>query len=134
MYTKSIKFQVTIPASQPANSLLVGSNAQIIENPLVGAVNEFPIPTRELWVIKDIYVTQSPAIDVQIKVKKNRKYMLETPPVSSLLVSNPSRPKLPALLYEGNDRLAIEAINLATGGASATTVIVQADVDIYTPD
>jgi hypothetical protein len=134
MYTKTIKFQVTIPASQPANSLLVGSNAQIIENPLVGALNEFPIPSTETWVIKDIYVAQSPAIDVQIKIKKNRKYMLETPPVSSLLVSNPSRPRLPALLYEPNARLSIEAINLAAGGTSATTVTVQADVDIYTPD
>jgi hypothetical protein len=134
VYTKSIKFQVTIPASQPANSLLVGSNAQIIENPIVGPVNEFPIPSTETWIVKDIYVTQSPAVDVQIKIKKNRKYLLETPPVSSLLVSNPSRPKLPALLFEPNSRLSIEAINLAVGQSTAQTVTVQADVDIYSPD
>ena len=134
MYTKTIRFQITVPASQPASSLLVGSNAQVIENQLVGALSEFVIPSTETWVIKDIYVTQSPAIDVIVRVKKNRKYMLETPPVSSLLVSNPSRPKLPALLYESNTRLSIEAINLAAGGSSATTVTVQADVDIYTAD
>jgi len=134
VYTKSIKFQITIPASQSANSLLVGSNAQVIENPLVGALNEFVIPSTETWVIKDIYVTQSPTVDVQLKIKKNRKYMLETPPVSSLLVSNPSRPKLPALLYEPNSKLSVEAINLSAGQSTSQTVTVQADVDIYTPD
>jgi len=134
MYTKSIKFQITIPASQSANSLLVGANAQVIENPLSGAVNEFTIPSTETWVIKDIYVTQSPVIDVQLKIKKNRKYMLETPPVSSLLVSNPSRPRLPALLYEPNSRLSVEAINLSAGQSTSQTVTVQADVDIYSPD
>jgi len=127
-YTKTIKFLITIPANQQANSLLVGSNAQIVENELVGPVNEFVIPSNETWIIKDIYVKASPAIDVNIKIKKNRKYMVETGPVSSLLISNPSRRKLPALGYEPNSRLSIEAINLAAGGSSATQVEVYADV------
>ena len=127
-YTKTIKFLVTIPANQPANSLLVGNNAQIVENELVGPVSEFVIPSTETWITKDIYVKASPAVDVNIKIKKNRKYMIETGPVSSLLISNPSRRKLPMLGYEPNSRLTIEAINLAAGGASATQVEVFADV------
>jgi len=127
-YTKTIKFLITIPANQQANSLLVGSNAQIVENELVGPVNELVIPSTETWIIKDIYVKTSPAIDVNIKIKKNRKYMVETGPVSSLLISNPSRRRLPMLGYEPNSRLTIEAINLGAGGASATQVEVFADV------
>jgi len=127
-YTKTIKFLVTVPANQPANSLLVGGNAQIVENELVGPVNEFVIPSTETWIIRDIYVKASPAIDVNIKVKKNRRYMIETGPVSSLLISNPSRRKLPMLGYEPNSRLSIEAINLAPGQSSAQQVEVFADV------
>jgi len=127
-YTKTIKFLITIPANQAANSLLVGSNAQIVENELVGPVSEFVIPSTETWIIKDIYVKASPAIDVNVKIKKNRRYMIETGPVSSLLISNPSRRKLPMLGYEPNSRLTIEAVNLAAGGSSATQVEVFADV------
>jgi len=127
-YTKTIKFLITIPANQQANSLLVGSNAQIVENELVGPVNEFVIPSTETWIIKDIYVKASPAIDVNVRIKKNRKNMIETGPVSSLLISNPSRRRLPMLGYEPNSRLTIEAINLAPGQANAQQVEVFADV------
>jgi len=130
-FTKSIIFRITIPANQPANSLLTGSNAQVIVDPIVGAQNEFTIPSTETWIIKDIFVRASPAIDLILRVKKNREYKLETPPVSALLVSNPSRPQLPAVGYEPATRLSVEAINLSAGGASATTVEVYATVEIY---
>jgi hypothetical protein len=70
-------------------------------------------------------------VDVILRIKKNREYKLETPPVSSLLVSNPSRPMLPGIGFEPNSRLSVEAINLSAGGSSATTVEVYATVEIY---
>jgi hypothetical protein len=130
-YSKTLKFVITIPANQAANSVLAGSNAQVVADPIIGPVNMFVIPSSETWFITDIYVKASPAIDVVLRIKKNRDYKLETPPVSALLVSNPSRPELPVLMFEPNSQLSIEAVNLAAGGTSATTVEVFATVEIY---
>ena len=130
-YSKTIIFKITIPANQAANSVLAGGNAQVVADPIVGAQNMFVIPSTETWFITDIYVKSSPAIDVVLRIKKNRDYKLETPPVSALLVSNPSRPQLPVLMFEPNSQLSVEAINLAAGGASATTVEVFATVEVY---
>ncbi|MEM5830423.1 MAG: hypothetical protein QXL82_02860 [Candidatus Aenigmatarchaeota archaeon] len=130
-YTKTIRFIITIPANQAANSVLAGNNAQVVADPIIGAQNMFVIPSSETWFITDIYVKSSPSIDVVLRIKKNRDYKLETPPVSALLVSNPSRPQLPVLMFEPNSQLSIEAVNLAAGGASATTVEVFATVEIY---
>jgi len=130
-YSKTIRFVIIIPANQAANSVLAGSNAQIVADPIIGPVNMFVIPSSETWFITDIYVRTSPSIDVILRIKKNRDYKLETPPVSALLVSNPSRPQLPVLMFEPNSQLSIEAVNLAAGGTSATTVDVFATVEIY---
>jgi hypothetical protein len=130
-YSKTIKFLITIPANQAANSVLAGSNAQVVADPIIGAANMYVIPSSETWFITDIYVKASPAIDVVLRIKKNRDYKLETPPVSALLVSNPSRPQLPVLMFEPNSQLSIEAVNLSAGGSSATTVEVFATVEIY---
>lgn len=131
-YSKTIKFVITIPANQAANTVLAGSNAQVVADPVIGAQTMIVIPSTETWFITDIYVKSSPPIDVVLRIKKmNREYKLETPPVSALLVSNPSRPQLPVLMFEPNSQLSIEAVNLAAGGASATTVEVFATVEIY---
>lgn len=130
-YSKTIKFVITIPANQPANSVLAGSNAQVVADPVIGAQNMFVIPSSETWFITDIYVKSSPTKDVVLRIKKNRDYKLETPPVSSLLVSNPSRPQLPVLMFEPNSQLSVEAINIDAGTSSAVTVEVFATVEIY---
>ena len=130
-YSRTINFQITIPANQAANSVLAGSNAQVVVDPIIGAENMHVIPSSETWFITDIYVKSTPSIDVILRIKKNRDYKLETPPVSALLVSNPSRPMLPVLMFEPNSQLSVEAVNLSAGGSSATTVEVYATVEIY---
>ncbi len=135
-FRRSIIFQITVPASQAANSILTGSNAQIFVDPTVGPQNSVQIAGTHTWIIRDIYITSAPGIDVMLRIKKNNiRTLVQTPPVSTMLVSNPSRQKIPApILFGPNDQLTIEAINLAAGAASATTVTVYADVDVYTAD
>ncbi len=134
---RTIRFVVTVPANTPANSLLVGSKAQIIFDDLIGPVNEVTVPIYSYMLIKDIYIksTSDVPVDVKIQIIKDGMRLLhETAPVSTLLVSNPSRPRLPALiLFRSGQRLSIRAINIAPGQATDQTVTVYADIDLYVP-
>jgi hypothetical protein len=134
---KTIRFVVTVPANAPANSLLVGSNAQVIFDDLIGPVNEFVVPIHSYLLIKDIYIKSTTDVPVDVKIqiiKDGVKLLYETAPVSTLLISNPSRPplRLP-ILFRGGQRLSIRAINIAPGQATAQTVTVYADIDFYVP-
>jgi len=131
-YSKTIRFIITIPAGQAAGSVLAGSNAQIIEDPVVGPRNLVTIPFNETWFITDIYVKSAPSVDFVVRIKKGREPKLETPPVSALLVSNPSRPQLPVLMFEPNSQLTVEAVNIdANTGTTAYTFEVFATVEVY---
>jgi hypothetical protein len=93
-----------------------------------------------LIVIKDIAVTSSPSVDYYLRfVKKDSKIVVETPPVSTLIQSNPSKPNafsgLPtipkALGVLPNEKLTIYAIPLADVGASNVPHTAIAFVDEY---
>jgi hypothetical protein len=125
-YEQGVIVQVTVPANQPANSLLTAS---IILDPQLGGVNLVTIPQNEAWVIDDVYVTASQSIDAILVFKKGLKEeVARTPPINSLLVSNPSRPRIKPILYRANEMLSINAINLQAGGSSATILTVHAKV------
>ncbi len=134
---RTIRFVVTVPANAPANSLLVGSNAQVIFDDLIGPVNEVTVPIGSYMIIKDIYIKSTTDVPVDVKiqiVKDGVKFLYETAPASTLLISNPSRPRLSVpILFRGGQRLSIRAINIAPGQASTQTVTVYADVDFYVP-
>ncbi len=134
---RTIRFVVTVPANAPANSLLVGSNAQVIFDDLIGPVNEVTVPIYSYMLIKDIYIKSTTDVPVDVKIqiiKDGVKFLYETAPVSTLLVSNPSRPRLfVPILFRSGQRLSIRAINLAPGQTTAQTVTVYADVDLYVP-
>ena len=66
-------------------------------SPLFATQTELTIPNNQTWVIWDFYIlaaagagTSDPIVDVQ---KNNDTQMVLTPNLSSLLVSNNSRPK-----------------------------------------
>jgi len=66
-------------------------------SPLLSSQTELTIPNNQTWILWDIYITASagagtsdPMIDIQ---KNNDRQMVLTPNLSTLLVSNNSRPK-----------------------------------------
>jgi hypothetical protein len=84
----------TVAASDAAGTIDVVS---MKTDPTVSSVTELFVPTTENWVFTDAYIlasadagTSSPMIDFD----KNRgRSMGKTPPLSSLLVTNNTRPR-----------------------------------------
>jgi len=111
--------QYTIPANQPANSVIPVS---LIIDPQTGSVQRYQIPTNEVWVIEDVYKTGTINVDALIQfIKNDFETLFITDPLSTLDVSNPAKPRYERKILKGNDALTLKAINLATGGTSATT-------------
>ncbi|MEM4976161.1 MAG: hypothetical protein QXT64_02430 [Desulfurococcaceae archaeon] len=126
-------FKASIPANQAANSILV---AQAQRDPLVGFQSEVQLNIKESVVLDDIYIRSSADVgtDGVFIVEVDGERQLVTPPVSTLLVSNPQRPrplaKKKIVLGKGS-RLTLKFINLAAGGASATTTTAYVDVVVF---
>lgn len=112
---------VSIPANTPANSTIPVS---FTIDPRAGSESIVNIPLTESWVIDDIYVDASQTPDGIVEFYKNlRNKVLVTPRINTLLVSNPSRPKPPKLVYEAGSKLSAFFVNAAavgTGGATVT--------------
>jgi hypothetical protein len=122
-YEQTIAVSVTVPANTPAGTLI---QLDIVANPLTGAVQkEVVIPASQSWYITDIYIKSADdvGVDAQAILQKNNvKVLLVTDPLSSLLISNPSRPRYPVLYYGPNDRLSGYIRTLAATGASPVTI------------
>jgi len=111
--------EVTFDANLPANSSKV---VNITIDPTIGAKTEHPVPSDRDWIITDIYVTGSQSVDAIVQIIKNgEKVETQTDPINTLLVSNPSRPRIPVTKFEAGSRLSMKAINLAAIGTAAVT-------------
>lgn len=114
---------VSIPANTPSGATL---SANMTTSPGQAPQSFFFLPPTEDWVIDDIFIraTGDAAIDGQLRVILNdREVLIETPNVSTLLVSNPSRPRTPAapVVIPRGSKLSIAFVTAAPAGASATT-------------
>jgi hypothetical protein len=109
--------------------------ANIQVDPSVGAVAEVNVPVTENWIITDCYILAAAGAtntDPQINFDKNRgRSMGTTPPLTSMLVTNNTRPRfLPQPIgFEGGSILRIFTINTALT-AVAQTVTAYAAVAI----
>jgi len=83
-YTLRVSFPAGTKAGQPVQVNIIVDPAQPVE----------PFLLRNyLIVIKDIAITASPSVDYRLRfVKKDTRVVVETPPVSTLIQSNPSKP------------------------------------------
>jgi len=121
----------TFPANLSANNVVP---AGITLEPGSAALNIVQVPAVEAWVIEDLYITGAPSVDAILEFKRNATQIaFKTSPISTLLVSNPSRPEITPFIYEGTDQLSISARNLANVDASAATITVYAKVRRFTP-
>lgn len=110
----------TIPAGLPANQK-VTVNWQL--DPALGTVTQLQVPQGEAWVLEEVYVTGSQDIDGILEVKRNLKdSVVRTPPVNSLLISNPSRPRIKPVVFKSGDLVTAEYQNLSAGGAATTSI------------
>lgn len=116
----TVLINATIPAGLPANQK-VPVTFQL--DPSLGEVNLLQVPQGEAWVLEEVYVTGSLGIDGILEVKRNLKdTVARTAPVNSLLISNPSRPRIKPVVFKAGELVTAEYQNLSAGGESDTTL------------
>lgn len=112
--------QATFPANLPANSIVP---VNFIIDPQKGPEVVLAPAMNESIVIDDIYVTSAPGVDAIVQLIKNEyEVICMTDPLSTLVVTNPARPKYAKKVLNPLERLSAKAINLSAVGASAVTI------------
>jgi hypothetical protein len=123
---QTVIIQATFPANLPANNKVF---ATMLLDPALGATSQVTIPANEVWVLDDLFVSASQAVDAILEFQRNlSEVAFKSSPVNSLIVTNPARPRPAKTLWKGNDILTIAAQNLANIGSSATTITVYAKI------
>lgn len=118
------EFTITVKAVIPSGGSGMEVAGKLIVSPVVGEVSEAVVPPDRTWVIKDIFVTSQSGISVVMNLIKNgEEVVVTTAPIDTLLVSNPSRPVMQDIVYEGGSRLTVTFTTLAT--------VSQTDVTVY---
>jgi hypothetical protein len=127
----TVQCTVSIPANTPANA---STNVSFTVDPKVGPVTSYTIPKGQIWNLIDAYIKASGDVgaDGITKLKLNFfKDHVILPPLSTMLVSNPSRPQISPKAWNEGDTISGEFINTVSVGASAVTNTFYLVFDIY---
>jgi len=118
---KTVEVTYSIPASAPSDSQIPGTFVDLSSGTSQG---QLQVPTTQEWVIIDIYNrgSQDVGVDAVATMTKNSvSNVLTTDPVSSLNISNPSRPTYPPIQMSPGTILTSKITTLAANGTSAAT-------------
>ncbi|MEM0071336.1 hypothetical protein [Metallosphaera sp.] len=119
-YIKTFEITYSIAASLAANSIVAGTFVDLTN----GRQNsELDVPTTQQWQVVDIYTRGSSDVNVDAVANFTRNgvtNVLTTDPLSSLTVSNPSRPRYPNIILPPGAKLSSTITTLAANGTSAT--------------
>jgi len=119
MYMKTVEVQYSIPASAPAESQVPGTFIDLSSGTSQG---QLQVPVNQEWVVIDIYNrgSQDVGVDAVATLTKNSvSNVLTTDPVSSLNISNPSRPTYPPIQMAPGTILTSKITTLNANGTSA---------------
>jgi len=118
-YDISVEIQASVPGS--ANPLTV-VNAQILDPTSNTFVSLEVVPATQRWYIYDVYTRSSSDVSVDgqlVFIKNNVKVLFRTPPLSALIVTNPSRPAIPVMEFAPNDRLNLQLVTIAANSSTS---------------
>lgn len=130
---QTVEVKVAIPAGTPANATIP---ATFMVDPKVGVMGVFTIPKNTKFVLVDAFIKSTADVPVDGIARLKKNFFIDhvvTPPVSTLLVANPSRPSIPPKAWEEGDTLTIEYNNF-TAVTTAQTVTFYLAFDIYVKD
>lgn len=102
-----------------------GSSASVVIriDPQLDGANVVSVPKDRVWKIVDLYVAGAPSVDCVVNIVKNgEEVVFSSSPLSTLLVSNPSRPKTETVEFKSSELLSMNVVTLesATSQASVT--------------
>jgi hypothetical protein len=69
-----------------------------------------------------VYTRSSSDVSVDgqlVFIKNNVKVLFRTPPLSALIVTNPSRPAIPVMEFGPNDRLNLQLVTIAANSSTS---------------
>jgi len=122
---------VVVPKGTPANA---SNNISFTIDPKVGSVVQYTIPKGFRFTLVDMYIKSSADVgaDGIAKLKKDffEDYVI-TPPLSTMLVSNPSRPQVTSKTWDEGSTLSGEYINTVPAGDTDKTVTFYLIFDVY---
>lgn len=126
-----ITLTATVAASAVVNTQALMS---IATSPEVATVTTLNIPSRQTWVITDLYILTAAnggTSNPQLRFVKNQTNIVgQSAPLSALLVSNNSRPILnPKLGFEENSQMQVYYITTVANDTVADSLIAYAPVD-----
>ena len=127
----TVECTVSIQANTPANA---SNNVTFVVDPKVGGVTSYTIPKGQTWNLIDAYIKASGDVgaDGIAKLKLNFfKDHVILPPLSTMLVSNPSRPQISPKTWNEGDTISGEFVNTVAVGASAVTNKFYLVFDVY---
>lgn len=121
----------TIAANAAANTTQL---VDLQTSPEVGKVQTIQIPSKQTWLMLDLFILVSAdagTSDPQLRIVKDQnKVLYQSPNLSTLLVSNNSRPKFePKLGFEENSQFQVYAITTVANDATADNIKAFAIVD-----
>lgn len=120
-YVRTLQVSFNIAASAPAGSI-IGGTITDLQNGTSGAYIQ--VPTTQSWTIVDIYDRGSgdvPVDGVVTLTTNSLTNVLTTDPISSLNISNPSRPHYQPLELRPGTTLTAKLLTLVANGTSAAT-------------
>lgn len=118
------EFVAVVRATIPAGAAGVEVAGTITVDPVVGAVSSVTIPKGRKWVIEDVYVTATSGVGVVMNFVRNGEEVLATtPPIDTLLVSNPSRPKVGNIEYDSGDVWTVTFTTISTVATSTNVTV-----------
>jgi len=121
MYMKTVEVQFNIPASAPSESQIPGVFVDLSSGTSQG---QLQVPTTQEWIIVDVYNrgSQDTPVDAVATLTKNSvSNVLTTDPISSLNISNPSRPTYPPIQMSPGTILTSKITTLNANGTTAAT-------------
>jgi len=127
----TVQVSVSIAANQPVNSALVPS---FVIDPKAGSVSSYTIPKGYRFVLVDAYIRSSSDAPVDGLLRLKRNFYEESViigPISTMLVSNPTRPAVSPKAWEEGDTLTMEFNNYSSPTAATTDTIFLV-FDVYT--
>jgi len=114
-------------------------SATMQTSPTVTAVTELQVPLTENWIATDVYILAAAGagtptvIDPVVSMDKNRgRQLVQTPPLSSMLITNNTRPRFSPqpIGFEGGSIIRMFATSTVLNGGAASTATYYVAISI----
>ena len=114
-------------------------SANMQTSPTVATVTELQVPLTENWIATDVYILAAggagapTVIDPVISMDKNRgRQLVQTPPLSSMLITNNTRPRFSPqpIGFEGGSIIRMFATSTVLNGGAISTATYYVAISI----